>query len=132
MSNNIPDDDKSRAPQLSAKDVRLGAQAQRWVGRALVTSSIATLTIGIYVATQVPLDTTVVYNRLSQQFDVPIVGMLGFPFLLMLTWAKGRKDRSGLIPAKERYVLWSLGLLFFALSIVGQGILAAGFLEAGN
>lgn len=117
MSNNTSGDGKSGKSEPLANDVRLGAQAQRWVGRALVTSGIVTLAIALYVATQVPPDTTMVYNRLNRQFDVPLLGMLGFPCLLLIMWAKGRKDRSGLIPTKERYVLWSLGLLFFGGSI---------------
>jgi cytochrome bd-type quinol oxidase subunit 2 len=132
MSNITSGDGKPGNSELPANDVRLGAQAQRWVGRTLVASSIVTLAMALYVTSQVPLDTTMVYNRLSRQFDVPLLGMLGFPCLLLIMWAKGRKDRSGLIPARERYVLWSLGLLFFGGSIVGQSFLAAGFLESGN
>jgi len=115
---------------FSQDDVRLGARAQLWVGRLSLVSVVLMLGMGIFVASQVPFDTTTTYNRLGSQFQIPIFGLSLFPVAIMSIWFKGRSDRSGRIPKSERYILITSAAVILAFSLFAQAYLAKTFLEA--
>lgn len=100
--------------------------------RALIITCLVLVAVALAVFTQVPLDTTLGYNRLSSDFRVPVFGLLLIPALFAFAWFRGRKqDLSAIVPA-ERLVIYIVYPVMIAVFTWAQITLAIGFLNEGH
>ena len=106
-TDNTPD-----RPPPTDEEIRLGTRTQTWVNRANLACIAVTLAAIVYVLTQVPLATTVTYNRLSSEFQMPIFAMLATPAVLTSIWLRSRGPDAGVIDTKERYILVIFAMIF--------------------
>lgn len=126
--------DPNRGPngqELSDDEVALGKKTQRLVNLATLITIGILLVIFAYVLTQVPFTTTIIYNRLSSEFRLPLLALLALPALLTFGWFRSRGPESEKMPTKERYVLITFSSAFIAFSLFAQVRFALAFLEAG-
>lgn len=124
--------EKDDRPPLTPEDIRLGTRAQKSVQLSIVICFIALLAIAIAVVTQVPLGTTASYSRLSREFQIPLYGLLLFPFVLGIIWFKGREPKAGHMPRSERIVMIVLAVTYLSFSLVAQCVMAFTYLQAGG
>jgi len=126
-TDNTPD----RQPPTD-EEIRLGTRTQVWVNRVNLACIAFSLAAIVFVMTRVPLNTTVTYNRLSSEFQMPIFAMLAIPAILTVIWLRSRGAAAGVIDTKERYVLIIFATIFMTFCLIGQIILVNAFLAAGN
>ncbi|GAB2978940.1 hypothetical protein [Frigoribacterium salinisoli] len=111
------------------------ASARR-ITRAIWLSTIAafiiTAIIGMTVVLQVPLDTTVRYNRVSRSFDVPLLVFAFIPLILASLAIKNRHPETKALPKWERLFLVYFGTFYLLASITGQIVFAVYFYGAAN
>jgi hypothetical protein len=119
-------------PPPTDEEIRLGTRTQAWVNRVTLACIAISLAAIAFVITQVPLDTTVTYNRLSSEFQMPIFAMLAIPAILTVIWLRSRRPDAGVIDKKERYILIIFASIFLGFCLIGQFILVNAFLVAGN
>lgn len=100
--------------------------------RSLLVACLALLAVALGVFTHVPLETTLSYNRLSNDFRVPVFGLLLIPGLFAFAWFRGRKqDLSAIVPA-ERLVIYIVYPVMIAAFTWAQITLAIECLNEGR
>ena len=72
------------------EEIRLGTRTHVLVRRITLACTLVLVAIVAFVATQVPLNTTVAYNRLGSEFRLPVFALLVLPALLFSIWIRGR------------------------------------------
>lgn len=113
-------------------DDAAGARRAFVLGRwALAVTCCALLALALGVFTQVPMSTTLGYNRLSSDFRIPVIGLLVVPAIFAIAWLRGRKqDLSAIVPA-ERLVIYIVYPIMIAAFTWAQVTLATAFLTQG-
>jgi len=102
--------------------------------RTALALALATGLVAIYVFTQVPMSTSISYERLSRSADIPVISLLLPPVLLLMNWFQGRKigQDEALTPAQRKFVLpMAAGLLFVGL-VAAELFLSWEYLRAGR
>jgi len=101
--------------------------------RNIILAGIAIdIMVGIFIVTQVPLDTTILYTRLSRSFQIPIFALVGLPVILSLLWLRSRRAAHEPLPPNERVILLAAGIPFITFMVVGQFFLANAYLQASG
>ena len=114
------------------EDLEKGRVAYLWGSRAILVTSLFLAAVAIYVFTQVPLDTTMAYSRLSGAFRIPVLGLVVLPVFLAVAWLRGRGQDTKELPRAERFVIYIVYPVVLAGFIWAHLTLAAGFLAEGR
>jgi len=113
------------------EEIRLGTRTHVLVRRITLACTLVLVAIVAFVATQVPLTTTVAYNRLGSEFRLPVFALLVLPVLLFSIWIRGRDlKKNGEIDTKERHMLVIFSSIFMTFCLVAQIVFASTFLDA--
>jgi hypothetical protein len=96
----------------TSEEIRLGTRTHVVVRRITLACTIVLLAIVVFVATQVPLNTTVAYNRLGSEFRLPALALLVPPGLLFSIWIRGRDPKKMEKLTRENATCWSSSVLY--------------------
>ena len=116
----------------TSEEIRLGTRTHVIVRRITLACTVVLMAIVAFVATQVPLNTTVAYNRLGSEFRLPALALLVPPALLFSIWIRGRDPKNGDIDTRERYMLVIFSSIFMTFCLVAQMVFATTFLNANR
>jgi len=113
---------------------------QELSNKAIVTTGkIALLLAGvsliscIFVFTQVPFTTSLDYETVSRQADIPVISLLVAPALLYSFWVSSRRKQSAPLSRNQRrYLLPLVAGPLFAFFFIGQMYLSLEYLKAGG
>lgn len=117
-------------PEPDAKPI--GGPTIVWLRRILLVGILLDLIVALIVSTQVPLDTTISYSRLSREWQMPLVVLLIAPLVLGGLWWRSRHSASEPLPRGERKILLVIFVPFWLFLTVGQLFMARDFLIAGG
>jgi len=131
MSNMDDNSDSRNVDKWLPSDPK-GHKAIRVMRRLVLAGILLDIVVGVFVATRVPLETTILYTRLSREIQIPIISLLGFPLVLSLWWLKSRRAAFEPLPPKERRLLLVVTIPVYASMVLGQLFLANAYLEAAS
>jgi len=102
--------------------------------RTALTLALMTGLTAAYVFTQVPLSTSLSYERVSRSAEIPVISLLLPPILLMINWSQGRRigNDEALTAAQRRFVLPVAAGLLFAVLVAAELFLSWEYLKAGR
>jgi len=116
---------------LTDDEIAKGTVVNTWVRRALAAGLLVSLVIGVAVALNVPLDTTLAYRRNSRDIGLPLFALLLVPLIFVIGLFKSRGPDAGKVPEAERQFILVGYPIFMVLAIGGQLWFARLFFDAG-
>jgi hypothetical protein len=114
------------------RSVPLGGKTVRRLRLLTLIGALLDLVIAFAIVTQVPLNTTISYTRVSREWQIPLFALLAAPVLLSALWWQTRTAETQPLPDKERVFLIVISVPFLAFFTVGQVFMARDYLIAGG
>ena len=110
----------------------LGGRTAVVLRRLLAAGVLVDLVVAGFVLSQVPLDTTISYTRVSNEWQIPMFALFAAPALLLTLWWQTRKAQDQPLPPKERAFLIAIFVPFLAFFVGAQFFLARDYLISGG
>jgi hypothetical protein len=98
----------------------------------LAAGVLVDLVVTGFVLSQVPLDTTISYTRVSNEWQMPTFALFAAPALLLTLWWQTRKAEDQPLPPRERVFLIAIFVPFRAFFVGAQFFLARDYLISGD
>jgi len=116
----------------TAGDLARGRRVRAHARCANLVCFVAMVVMAVFVLTQVPLDTTASYARLSQSYELPVWALLLTPLVTLPPYVQARKWRDDPMPGHVgRQVL--VAVVAFVVLFTGmQALLSWAFLVEGG
>jgi hypothetical protein len=127
------DDDSARDDGAAFEATkRLGGRTVVVLRGVLAAGVLVDLVVTGFVLSQVPLDTTISYTRVSNEWQMPTFALFAAPALLLTLWWQTRKAEDQPLPLKERAFLIAIFVPFLAFFVGAQFFLARDYLISGD
>ncbi|KQO81862.1 hypothetical protein ASF17_12215 [Frigoribacterium sp. Leaf263] len=127
------DDDCARDDGAAFEATKpLGGRTAVVLRRLLAAGVLVDLVVAGFVLSQVPLDTTISYTRVSNEWQIPIFALFAAPALLLTLWWQTRKAEDQPLPPKERVFLIAIFVPFLAFFVGAQFFMARDYLISGG